>query len=660
MMQAGARDQSRVMAGLSRWYEQRKRRGAPRGGKGYKSNAVADTLRFLGKPEAAVWIDRFFSKYDPDAAKMERKVAQVSRNRGDSGSSGGGGGGVSEARISGYLKGIDVHLKVLANAVDNVREDVTDIKQLLSPKIITARGYKEKEDDELYGDWRDFDLTGKKKEDEHRGNVRNERGFIQYNKRDPLESVQIQYDPLAPEGNQFRIITKSGKLGKKPNKGFMNSAIKEAAKLTAKLALKEDRKERGEVKKVKTDPKEIDPLPNKKLDPISQLREEMSKRLDKNWKMMKEFKAAAGGDGIMSIFNPAKTGMYVLVGALGLLLGWELGVWLRHKFEFLTTNMLDFLGKVTGTDYESAEAEAQKKRIDKAYRTGVINRGENGEVISEPATKGPIARPTKMGELRNKETAELGGLRELIAKGEGTTDRRAKKSGYESGYDVPLEYGAYNKPTEKPLSKMTLAEVRELQSEMLNNPRNTQKSSAVGRYQIVRTTLFGPKGNHTPKFPKGGLVGLMKLKDTDVFSPELQDRMANYLITNEAHYNDFKKGLISTEDFQKGLASQWDSFEDPDTHMTGSRHDPTIKSPEIQSVISNIGKNIDQQSRKLQNNKSQPESGSPTVVAPVINQTTQNNTMNQRPITSASAISRDPSFIRSASRDVLHPINVVV
>ena len=62
----------------------------------------------------------------------------------------------------------------------------------------------------------------------------------------------------------------------------------------------------------------------------------------------------------------------------------------------------------------------------------------------------------------------MGALLTQIAKGEGTTDDRAKANNFASSYDVVLGYGRYGRPN-KPISQMTLAEVKAYQKELLRN-----------------------------------------------------------------------------------------------------------------------------------------------------------------------------------------------
>ncbi|WP_247996840.1 hypothetical protein [Brucella tritici] len=56
------------------------------------------------------------------------------------------------------------------------------------------------------------------------------------------------------------------------------------------------------------------------------------------------------------------------------------------------------------------------------------------------------------------------------------------------GYNETLGYGAYT-GGDVVLVKMSLKDIDDLQGKMLAHPKNKLNSSALGRYQIVRTTL---------------------------------------------------------------------------------------------------------------------------------------------------------------------------
>ena len=109
---------------------------------------------------------------------------------------------------------------------------------------------------------------------------------------------------------------------------------------------------------------------------------------------------------------------------------------------------------------------------------------------------------------------------------------------------VKAEAGSYDtvfgdqtgKTTPKPLTQMTLKEVDEFQS------RKGLKSSAVGKYQIMRETLIEAKKK-------------LKLKDSDVFDEKLQDRIFNeFLISTKAGREKLNAYLTGkTDDSQKSI-----------------------------------------------------------------------------------------------------------
>lgn len=131
----------------------------------------------------------------------------------------------------------------------------------------------------------------------------------------------------------------------------------------------------------------------------------------------------------------------------------------------------------------------------------------------------------------------VGRLLSLIGQTEGTDKGR--------GYDETLSYGAY---TDGPvnLQSMTLEEVDTLQTAMLKHPANHWNSSAVGRYQIVRTTLRGLRKR----------LGLPK---DQRFTAALQDRLAIELL-NQRGLGLWKRNEISTAQFVDNLAKEWASL----------------------------------------------------------------------------------------------------
>ena len=101
-------------------------------------------------------------------------------------------------------------------------------------------------------------------------------------------------------------------------------------------------------------------------------------------------------------------------------------------------------------------------------------------------------------------------LLDFIAFHEGT----AKRPG--GGYNTSLSFGAFT-GGEQNLAGMTLDQIDALQKSMLAHPANHFNSSALGRYQIVRSTLLGLR----QKLGLGG--GLL-------YSPALQDRLGAALV----------------------------------------------------------------------------------------------------------------------------------
>ena len=95
-------------------------------------------------------------------------------------------------------------------------------------------------------------------------------------------------------------------------------------------------------------------------------------------------------------------------------------------------------------------------------------------------------------------------LLDLIGHAEGTDRKR--------GYNETLAYGAFT-GGDVDLVTMTLEEIDALQTRMLKHPQNRFNSSALGRYQIIRTTLRAIRKT-------------LKLSPSALFDAEMQDRCA--------------------------------------------------------------------------------------------------------------------------------------
>lgn len=246
-------------------------------------------LRFFGHEKSAKWYDRFLG--DPGQEDKTEKKAEKTANRVISG----------VQATSSSIKVINRKLNMLGAGMADIQGDVTDIKQLLMPKNFVAKSKS--------GD-----------------------------------SKAVQFNPLAPQGEQFKTVTEKGKLTPmSPGKDYMQSAIKKAAFESATLALKiqEKDKEKGELRKKRAfkDPNEFDPIMAE--DPVNLMRVEMKKGFD-DIKKREEEKEDGGiwsdikdliknWRGLAAFWNIAKIiGKFGMVG-LAAWMGYEIGTMIYDK-----------------------------------------------------------------------------------------------------------------------------------------------------------------------------------------------------------------------------------------------------------------------------------------------------------------------------------------
>ncbi len=143
-------------------------------------------------------------------------------------------------------------------------------------------------------------------------------------------------------------------------------------------------------------------------------------------------------------------------------------------------------------------------------------------------------------------------LLDRIAIGEGTTDAAAQEHGLASAYDITYAYGRYNPSGSKPLSEMTIGEVKQLQKQMLANQANSKlPSSAVGKYQIISDTLVEQQKK-------------LGLSDDTPFDAATQELFGLSLL-EKRDYEAWTEGRISDYQFQRNMAQEWASVADPDT-----------------------------------------------------------------------------------------------
>lgn len=128
-------------------------------------------------------------------------------------------------------------------------------------------------------------------------------------------------------------------------------------------------------------------------------------------------------------------------------------------------------------------------------------------------------------------------LLDLIGLAEGTDRRRS--------YNETLGYGAYT-GGDVNLVAMTLKQIDALQTKMLKHPNNSLNSSAIGRYQIVRTTLRTIRKT-------------LDLPASALFDAAMQDRCACYLLGLRG-IDKYLASRLSEDTLINNLAREWASL----------------------------------------------------------------------------------------------------
>lgn len=179
-----------------------------------------------------------------------------------------------------------------------------------------------------------------------------------------------------------------------------------------------------------------------------------------------------------------------------------------------------------------------------AAATGVSNvGGEVGRAVAGVAGADllPGSRPSSVGQpVASPDLAVVGDAtdkRVLDAIAAGESD---SSGGYNAVFGMKGGMAG--------LTSMTLGQVLALQKQRTDDG---VYSSAVGRYQFIRSTLQG-------------LIRKLGLSLDDKFSPETQDKLALSLL-DEVGRQQYKAGRISAAQYQRGIASKWMSIGDPVT-----------------------------------------------------------------------------------------------
>lgn len=293
----------------------------------------------------------------------------------------------------------------------------------------------------------------------------------------------------------------------------------------------------------------------------------------------------------------------------------------HRDLQLLSMKLMPAMADATvfATDKLRALGDVIQERIvgnPEGFSTNVKTPGQIGSSLVDEAQEAAksayhgIKRSLGLGEKLSNEPVGTGtkGLLDRIAIGEGTSDANAQKHGFNSGYDVSLGYGAYGGGTSKPLSEMTIAEVKEYQKRMLADPKNKMNSSAVGKYQIVGKTLRGLQSQYG-------------IKDDEKFDAAMQDRLGEALLKQRG-LDSMKSGKISEAEFQHNLSMEWASIADNSGKSHYGQHTGT-SAEQIQSAIASA--------KTDKSAPAQPNSPTPTTVANAQPSTSTTTTANAQP-----------------------------
>jgi muramidase (phage lysozyme) len=191
------------------------------------------------------------------------------------------------------------------------------------------------------------------------------------------------------------------------------------------------------------------------------------------------------------------------------------------------------LGKIAaerGRQMDAAESDTNFKEIGETSNTTPKDERDNNVTFT----------PINFTAPELEKASASGGqaaILNLLGKTEGTDRGR--------GYNETLGYGAFT-GGDVDITSMSLDDVDALQTDMLAHPNNKWNSSALGRYQIIRTTLRGLKKE-------------LGLSGDEIFTPELQDRLAQALLERRG-LSRYRAGEISGDQFINNLAKEWASL----------------------------------------------------------------------------------------------------
>lgn len=312
------------------------------------------------------------------------------------------------------------------------------------------------------------------------------------------------------------------------------------------------------------------------------------------------------------------------------------------------------------------EVAAGSDTIDTNYPTATPVSSSSTGTLSKPSAPPPTPAPTgTLSATGSDYDKRLAQLAEVVASGESRGD-----------------YNIYNKGTigknagkigRTDFSKMTIAEYLRRGSLGKDDP---DKIFAMGKYQIIPDTMRG-------------IVKAMGLNpDTTFLTPEIQDAMFKHIIERKPAVKNYLLGKSTDQNAAiLALAKEWASIGVPEDTMRG---DKLIKKgtsyysgeggnkahTSAESVASAMGTPVasdsgtmlastkpaptvsgaemDKENRKLESSKDAPvrvASAAPVVV----NNANVSSSAPKRPMAKADTMSRDDSFVRTASKNTIHP-----
>jgi len=195
-----------------------------------------------------------------------------------------------------------------------------------------------------------------------------------------------------------------------------------------------------------------------------------------------------------------------------------------------------------------------------------------------PVSGGLMNRPPKARPLSVELAVPARGILDRIAVGEGNRPELLEKYQGElkigtTPYDMVYNYGRTLAPSQ-PVSGMTLAELAKYQTDLIEATKGKVKvdgkedpdkgTSAAGKYQVVRDSLFGKGGSaENPVKEPPSWAYKLKLKPGDIFDATLQERIGR-LALRETGYDNWMKGEKDEAKMLKRISDIWASFEGSD------------------------------------------------------------------------------------------------